>query len=199
MQMRPGARELTTDDFECTGDGPDGKVLDTLFDDLIGCDEVRATMDELRDTVEFSIEQGRSATEGVSFNYLFLGSPGTGKTTVARRMGTMFHALGLLAGDDMKELKASDLITGYAGQAGQQTRQVLKDARGGVLFIDEAYTLDPKRGGHYMTEAVSRLHTKSSERDVCALTGMFCTGRRASGCTDRRRVQRKAARNSCWI
>ena len=69
----------------------------------------------------------------------------------------MFHALGLLASDELKEAKASDLVTGYTGQAGKQTRQLLTQSRGGVLFIDEAYQLNPSRGGHYMTEAVDEL------------------------------------------
>ena len=72
-------------------------------------------------------------------------------------MGAMFNALGLLPGDELKEVKASDLVTGYTGQAGKKTREILKESRGGVLFIDEAYQLDPARGGHYMTEAVDEL------------------------------------------
>jgi hypothetical protein len=59
------------------------------------------------------------------------------KTTVARRMGKMFKALGLLPDDAVKEVSASDLITGYTGQAGAMTRDVMTEARGGVLFIDE--------------------------------------------------------------
>jgi AAA+ superfamily predicted ATPase len=72
-------------------------------------------------------------------------------------MGAMFNALGLLPGDELKEAKASDLVTGYTGQAGKKTGEILKESRGGVLFIDEAYQLDPARGGHYMTEAVDEL------------------------------------------
>lgn len=72
-------------------------------------------------------------------------------------MGKMFHALGLLPADDLFEAKASDLVTGYTGQAGKCTREVLTKSLGGVLFIDEAYQLDPARGGTYMTEAVDEL------------------------------------------
>lgn len=61
-----------------------------------------------------------------------------GKTTVARRMGQLFHSLGLLPMDEVVEKSASDLITGFVGQAGKQTHEVLKDAKGKVLFIDEA-------------------------------------------------------------
>lgn len=82
---------------------------------------------------------------------------GTGKTTCARKMSAMFHALGLLPGDGMFEAKASDLVTGYTGQAGKCTREILRKSLGGVLFIDEAYQLDPARGGTYMIEAVDEL------------------------------------------
>lgn len=157
MQMRDNPGTLTIEDFEYSGDGHDEASLETLFDDLIGCEEVRETMNDLRDTVVFAKAQGKPAASNVSFNYLFLGSPGTGKTTVARRMGIMFEALGLLPGCKMKEIKASDLLTGYVGQAGQKTRELLREARGGVLFIDEAYQLDPSRGGSFMTEAVDEL------------------------------------------
>jgi len=149
--------KLCPDDFEYDGDGPDSSALETLFDDLIGCESIKETMSELRATVEFSQAQGKDASSGVSFNYLFLGNPGTGKTTIARRMGVMFNALGLLPRTNLKEIKASDLITGYTGQASGRTREVLKESLGGVLFIDEAYQLDPERGGGYMSEVVGTL------------------------------------------
>ena len=72
-------------------------------------------------------------------------------------MGRMFNALGILPGDDLIEAKASDLVTGYAGQAGKCTREILRKSLGGVLFIDEAYQMDPARGGPYMTEAVDEM------------------------------------------
>ena len=75
MQMRDKATELNADDFGYSGDGPDTGTLDSLFDDLIGCSEVRRTMELLRNTVEFSKALGKPASSGVSFNYLFLGNP----------------------------------------------------------------------------------------------------------------------------
>lgn len=64
---------------------------------------------------------------------------GTGKTTVARRMGQVFYNLGVLASPDVVEVSAKDLQTGYVGQAPGKTREVFKNALGKVLFIDEAY------------------------------------------------------------
>lgn len=69
--------ELTLQDFEYSGDGPNESILDNIFDDLIGCESVKQTMQELKNTVIFSQAQGKdAASSGVSFNYLFLGNPG---------------------------------------------------------------------------------------------------------------------------
>ena len=159
MQAREQTRdELVLEDFDYDGDGPDVSTLDSLFDDMIGCEHVKETMAELRDTVQFSQAQGKgAAASGISYNYLFLGNPGTGKTVTARKMGRMFCALGLLPGEELVEAKASDLATGYTGQAGKCTRELLRKSLGGVLFIDEAYQMDPSRGGVYMTEAADEL------------------------------------------
>ena len=70
---------------------------------------------------------------------------GTGKTTIARRMGKMFHSLGLLPYDDVIETSVSDFITGYAGQSGKKTKDIFRKARGKVLFVDEAYRLNPTK------------------------------------------------------
>ena len=78
MQAREKAVELIPADFGCSGDGPDTNMLDSLFDDLIGCTEIKDIMADLRATVEFSIAQGSSPSDNVGFNYLFLGNPGTG-------------------------------------------------------------------------------------------------------------------------
>jgi rubrerythrin len=72
-------------------------------------------------------------------------------------MGRMFFSLGLLPCDDVIEISASDLVTGYVGQAGGKTLDVLTKARGKVLFIDEAYQLNPQQGGSYMQEVVDEI------------------------------------------
>lgn len=64
---------------------------------------------------------------------------GTGKTTVARRVGQLFRSLGLLADDNVVECSAGDFVTGYANQSAGKTREMFQKALGGVLFIDEAY------------------------------------------------------------
>lgn len=64
---------------------------------------------------------------------------GTGKTTVARRMGQLFQQLGLLGTDQVVECSAGDFVTGYVNQSSGKTREMFEKALGGVLFIDEAY------------------------------------------------------------
>lgn len=76
---------------------------------------------------------------------------------MARRMGKMFFSLGLLPSDEVVEISASDLVTGFANQAGKLTRDVMKKAGGKVLFIDEAYQLHPQQGGSMMQEVVDEI------------------------------------------
>ena len=119
FQRRTSGHEdaMTAEDFGVERAGPDDAALDTLFDDLIDCGEVRAKLEALRSMALFARSRGDDPRELVCFNYLFVGPPGTGKTTVARRMGRMFRALGLLPDDTVHEISASELITGYVGQA----------------------------------------------------------------------------------
>ena len=89
----------------------------------------------------------------------------TGKTTCARLMGKMFKMLGLLLDDEVFECTPKDLITGFVGQAGHKTTEILEKSRGGVLFIDEAYQLNPSREGKFMTEAVDELCAKITDEE----------------------------------
>lgn len=120
-------------------------------------------MEDLKSVVKFAKDRGENPIDSVSFNYLFLGNPGTGKTTIARLMGKMFKILGLLPDDEVFECTPKDFATGFAGQAGMKTMEKLKLSRGGVLFIDEAYQLNPNRGGPYMTEVVDELCAKLTD------------------------------------
>lgn len=79
-------------------------------------------LEEYRATLEQCKNLGRDPREFIEWNFVFAGSPGTGKTTVARRMGRMFSRLGLLPCEDVVEVSASDLITGFVGQAGKKSK-----------------------------------------------------------------------------
>ena len=87
----------------------------------------------------------------------FLGPPGTGKTTVARLLGRIFKALGILATDKLVETDRSGLVAQYVGQTAPRVNAKVDEALGGVLFIDEAYALAPTSGNDFGHEAISTL------------------------------------------
>jgi len=131
---------------------PPARPLEELLEELngfVGLKSIKHAIKEFIDYLKFQQERekkGLNKGKSFSINAIFQGNPGTGKTTIARLLGEIFRAMGIVEKGHVVEVDRSSLVGQYVGETAQKTEKLIQDAMGGILFIDEAYTL-VKKGG----------------------------------------------------
>ena len=138
------------------------KTIDEIFEDLnslIGLDNIKESLKELVSFMQFKNKTKDSLNiKNTNLHMVFLGNPGTGKTTVARMVSGILYNLKYIKQNKLVEVSAKDLIGQYVGQTAPKTMSVVEKALGGVLFIDEAYSLASSSSGNsFNEECVSTL------------------------------------------
>ena len=138
---------------------PDFDKLMAELNELVGLEEVKKDIKNLINLMKVRKlrEQNDLPVPPMSLHMVFLGNPGTGKTTVARILSGLYAAIGVLKKGQLVEVDRSGLVAGYVGQTALKTQEVIKKAIGGVLFIDEAYSLSSGGENDFGREAIETI------------------------------------------
>lgn len=137
------------------------------LENLIGLEKIKAKIKEYIDYVsylQFRKEKGIEEQEKINLHSVFTGNPGTGKTTVVKLLGKIYQSMGLLSKGHVLTVASNDIIAGFVRQTGKNTREFIEKARGGILFIDEAYMLyKADSPNDFGPEAIAALITEISD------------------------------------
>jgi SpoVK/Ycf46/Vps4 family AAA+-type ATPase len=138
------------------------KAMDEL-NNLQGLEEVKQEINELVKLVSYYREMGQNVMSRFSFHTVFTGNPGTGKTTVARIIGDIYKALGVLERGHLVETGREGLVAEYVGQTAPKTKRRIDEAMDGILFIDEAYSLTRSLNGNGFGQEAIEVLLKNME------------------------------------
>lgn len=150
------------DDYFAKEVKQDNRTLESLLeelDSLIGLETVKKDVHSLLNFIKIANVRKSKGMKvpTISYHLVFTGNPGTGKTTIARLIAQLYYKMGLLSTGQLIETDRSALVAGYLGQTAIKTQKVIQQALGGVLFIDEAYSLAKDNEDSYGQEAIETL------------------------------------------